>query len=270
MSKRVVITGAASGIGAATAGKLRARGAQVVGLDLQAGGDILACDVTDPAAVERAVAAAIDRLSGVDVLVNCAGIGTPQSSGAPPDEGAERVLDVNLLGPWRVTAAALPALREARGRVINVASGLAFLTVPLATAYCMSKRAIVTYSDALRIEHGDRIKVTTFYPGYIRTPIHDESAAAGVTLEGLVPVESLDAASDTLVRVALARRPPRDLATSKRSAAGYLALRLAPRLLVDAVMVRHLRRAARSGHFDRSDIASDLRLRLGRTSQTRV
>ena len=64
------------------------------------------------------------------------------------------MLDVNLLGPWRVTAAAMPALRAARGRVVNVASGLANIAVPLATAYCMSKRGLVAYSDALRLEHG--------------------------------------------------------------------------------------------------------------------
>ena len=94
------------------------------------------------------------------------------------------MLDVNLLGPWRVTAAALPALRESRGRVVNVASGLAHLTVPFATAYTMSKRGVVAYSDSLRLEHGDAITVTTVYPGYIRTPIHERSAAAGVAARG--------------------------------------------------------------------------------------
>ena len=131
MSARVLITGAASGIGAATVTALRGRGARVVGLDVNpSGDDVIACDVRDQASVDQAVAAAVERLGGLDVLINCAGIGDPQSAGAPPDEDALRVLDVNLLGPWRVTAAALPALREARGRVVNVASRLAFLTVP--------------------------------------------------------------------------------------------------------------------------------------------
>ena len=262
MSKRVLITGAASGIGARTAELLRAQGARVAGLDLAAGEDIIACDVRDAEAVPRAVAEAVERLGGLDVLINCAGIGTPQAPGVAPDDAALAVLDVNLIGPWRVTAAALPALRETRGRVINVASGLAFLTVPLATAYCMSKRAIVTYSDALRIEQGDAISVTTMYPGYIRTPIHDTAASVGLTLEGLVPVESLDSAARALVRASLGPRPPRDLATNRRATLSYAVLRLAPRRLVDAVMIRHLRRAAARGHFDSSELAAQLRENL--------
>lgn len=264
MSARVLITGAASGIGAATVTALRGRGARVVGLDVNpSGDDVIACDVRDQASADQAVAAAVERLGGLDVLINCAGIGDPQSAGAPPDEDALRVLDVNLLGPWRVTAAALPALREARGRVVNVASGLAFLTVPLATAYCMSKRGLVAYSDALRAEHGDAITVTTVYPGYIRTPIHAAAGAKGVALEGLVPAERLEDAARTLVRAALGP-PARDLATTRRGGAGYALLRAAPRGLVDRALRRRLRRAVARGHFDRSEIAGALRAGLSR------
>jgi NAD(P)-dependent dehydrogenase (short-subunit alcohol dehydrogenase family) len=167
VSARVIITGAASGIGAAAA-ELRARGATVIGLDLVGNGDdILACDVRDQAAVDAGVGAAVERLGGLDVLINNAGVGDPQGAGDRPDAGAIRVIDVNLLGPWRVTAAALPALRASRGRVVNVASGLAHLTVPLAAAYCTSKRGLVAYSNALRLEHGDpaRNLATTWWGG---------------------------------------------------------------------------------------------------------
>ena len=265
MSARVLITGTAGGIGGRTAELLRGRGASVIGLDLREGTDTIACDVRDQASVDAGVAGAIERLGGLDVLINCAGVGTPQGPGAAPDESALAVLDVNLVGPWRVTAAALPALRASRGRVINVASGLSFLTVPLATAYCMSKRALVTYSDALRIEHGDAISVTTMYPGYIRTPIHDAAAADGLTLEGLVPMEQLDSAARALARAALGPRPPRDLASTRRATLSYAVLRLAPRGLVDRVMLHHLRRAAARGHFDRSALAAPLRSRLLRS-----
>ena len=108
MSARVLLTGAAGGIGAAAARELRARGAHVVGLDLHAGDDIVACDVRDQGSVDRAVAEAVERLGGLDVLINNAGLGTPQSAGAAPDADALAVLDVNLIGPWRVTARRSP------------------------------------------------------------------------------------------------------------------------------------------------------------------
>ena len=260
---RIVITGAASGIGAAAAEQLRGRGAQVVGLDLRTDDErqIIACDVRDQEAVDRAVEEAITRLGGLDVLINCAGVGTPQSAGERPDDGALAVIDINLLGPWRVTGAALPALRTSRGRVVNVASGLSFLTVPFATAYCMSKRGLVAYSDALRAEHGDAITVTTVYPGYIRTPIHDASAELGVGLEGAVPAERLSDAADTLVRAALGP-PARDLATTPRGRLNYAVLARLPRRLVDAGLRLNMRRVVRSGAFDESELAKDFAARL--------
>jgi NAD(P)-dependent dehydrogenase (short-subunit alcohol dehydrogenase family) len=259
---RVLITGAGSGIGAATVTALERRGAAVIGLDLAAAGDrILACDVTDQRAVDVAVAGAVERLGGLDVLINCAGVGFAQSAGAPPDEAALKVLDVNLLGPWRVTSAALEPLLESRGRVINVASGLAHLSVPFATAYCMSKRGVVAYSDALRSEFGDRLTVTTVYPGYIRTPIHTAAAEQGLSLEGTVPAEPLAAAAATLVRAALGR-PARDLATTRRGTAGYAVLRRLPRRIVDRGLERRLRRSVRDGGFEGSELAADLRARL--------
>ena len=236
---RVVITGAAGGIGSATAAELRARGAQVVGLDRVPGDGIIACDVRDQAAVDAAVSEAIERLGGLDVLVNNAGLGTPQSAGQAPDERALAVLDVNLLGPWRVTSAALPALRAARGRVINVASGLAYLALPYGTAYCMSKRGLTAYSDSLRLEHGDAITVTTVYPGYIRTAIHAESRAAGLGLEGRVPAERVEDAARTIARTALGA-PVRDVATTRNGAVGYAVMRHLPRRWLDALVRRRL------------------------------
>jgi NAD(P)-dependent dehydrogenase (short-subunit alcohol dehydrogenase family) len=263
MSARVIITGASGGIGGATAAALRQRGARVVGLDLVAdpAHDVLACDVRDQASVDAAVAEAIERLGGLDVLINNAGIGIPQNAGEPPDADALAVIDINLLGPWRVTSAALPALRAARGRVINVASGLAHLTVPFATAYCMSKRGLVGYSDALRVEHGDAITVTTVYPGYIRTAIHDASRERGVGLEGTVPAEKLSDAANTMVRAALGA-PARDLATTRFGTVSYAILRRLPRKLMDKAGERQLRRLARKGHFAHSPMAADFNTRL--------
>jgi NAD(P)-dependent dehydrogenase (short-subunit alcohol dehydrogenase family) len=264
VSQRVIITGAASGIGKATAKALRERGAQVVGLDLKAGDDILACDVTDQKSVDAAIAAAVERLGGgLDALVNCAGIGLPQSATHRPGPDVLKVIDVNLLGTWRVTAAALPALRASHGRVVNISSGLAYLAVPFATAYGASKRGVVGYSEQLRAEVGDEVTVTTIYPGYIRTPIHDASQSAGIGLEGMVPPEPLGAAAATIVR-AIYGRPARDLATTRRGARSYKALRLLPKGLVERAIRRQMRAGAKRGRFKSTPMTSDLLARLER------
>ena len=227
---------------------------------------MLACDVRDAAAVEAAVAEAIARLGGLDVLINCAGIGIPQSAGAPPGEDALAVIDVNLLGPWRVTAAALPALRAARGRVVNVASGLAHLTVPFAPAYCMSKRGLVGYSDALRIEHGDAITVTTVYPGYIRTGIHDAAARARPGTGG----RGAGRAALRRRRHARPRRAGPPGARPGHDAPGHARLRRRAAPAAPARRPRRrcarLRRLAATGHFDASDLARDLGARLKRAA----
>jgi NAD(P)-dependent dehydrogenase (short-subunit alcohol dehydrogenase family) len=267
MSKRVLITGAAGGIGVAATEEMRKRGARVVGLDLHDDGDgVIACDVRDQASVDSAVAEAIERLGGLDVLVNNAGLGNPQSAGKPPDEAALAVLDVNLIGPWRVTSAAIDALRESRGRVINVASGLAHLAVPLAPAYAMSKRGLVAYSDSLRYEHGDAITVTTVYPGYIRTAIHRASEEAGFGLEGIVPAEPVESAARTLAHAALGERGRRDLATTHRGTFSYWLARVSPRPLVDSVVMGYLRRLARGGKIAERGMGAELvgRLRASR------
>jgi NAD(P)-dependent dehydrogenase (short-subunit alcohol dehydrogenase family) len=262
MSKRVIVTGAASGIGEATAAALRSKGCSVVGLDVQARDDVVACDVRDQASVDTAVAQAIEMLGGLDVLINSAGVGDPQSAAERPDADALKVIDVNLLGTWRVTAAAIEALRESRGRVVNISSGLAHLTIPLATAYTMSKRGVVAYSDSLRLEMAGEVAVTTVYPGYIRTPIHHASAAKGVRLEGVVPAEPVEAAVATLVKAALSPRPFRDLATSRQGAAGYSMFRRMPRRALDRLTLKRLRATAARGHFDESELAAPLRERL--------
>jgi NAD(P)-dependent dehydrogenase (short-subunit alcohol dehydrogenase family) len=264
MSRRVILTGAASGIGAAAASQLRERGAHVVGLDRNAAGEhVIACDIRDQDAVDAAVREAVDRLGGLDVLVNNAGVGFPQKATLPPGDDALAVIDINLMGAWRVTAAALPALRESRGRVVNVASGLAHVTVPLAPAYCMSKRGLVAYSDALRLEIGHEVEVTTVYPGYVKTPIHDASIEQGFGLDGLVPEEPLDAVAARLVEAALGRAV-RDLATTRTGTLSYFLARRAPRRVLDRLTLLSLRRQARGGTMADSPLAGELARALRR------
>jgi short-subunit dehydrogenase len=149
----------------------------------------------------------------------------------------QAVLDVNFLGAWRVTAAALPALLERRGRVVNVASGLAAVNVPLAAAYSASKRALSAWSDALRLEYAGRLEVTVVNPGYVRTPIHDAPRARGVGLEGAVPAEPLSATVDTIVTACLGR-VRRERASTRSTAAAMRAARLAPGFVDRLVRLR--------------------------------
>ena len=223
--KRVLITGAAGGLGTAATKALRKQGARVVGIDRVSSGDdpnnqIIVADVKDSEAVKTAVAQAIQILGGLDILINNAGVLSLQDAGAPPDENVAESLETNLLGAWRVTAAALPALLESRGRVINVASLFAIVNAPFIPGYSASKRALSAYSDVLRFQYKDRISVTTVYPGYMNTPIHNGAVRQGLSVAKVVTFgvagrtifsleESLDAAARGLVR-ACAGRPARN------------------------------------------------------------
>lgn len=265
-AERVIITGAASGIGAATMAELERRGARVIGLDVNAEkGALIACDVRDQDSVDGAVHEAIARLGGLDVLINNAGLATPQSAGLAPDAKALAVLDVNLIGPWRVTSAALPALRDARGRVVNVSSGMAFVALPFAVAYAMSKHGVVAYSDALRLEHGDAISVTTVYPGNIDTPIHRDAHEFGLTVSS--PQEPLEAAVGALIRAALDDPPPRDITTTRTGQIVNALARFAPRPLVDRIILAQMRKNLKDRSFeDPTSPVAEFAKRLARGS----
>ena len=251
--ERIIITGAASGIGAATLAELQRRGAGVIGLDIGADQEpMIQCDVRDQASVDAAVDEAVDRLGGLDVLINCAGLATPQSAGLPPDERALAVIDVDLVGPWRVTSAALPALRETRGRVINVASGMAFAAVPFAPAYAMSKHGLRAYSQALRLEHGDAISVTTVYPGVVKTAIHRDSREFGLGLDRSAPVERIEDVVRALVRAVFAEPPPRDIITTRTGKLTIALSRYAPAKLVDRIILSAFRKSMKGKSFDRA------------------
>ena len=112
---RAIVTGGASGIGEAVVAKLRAQGARVIVFDreVEPGPDAIRVDVTDASGVAAAVAEAVSRLGGLDVLVNNAGIGAAGTVEDNSDEEWHRVYDVNVVGMVRMARAALPALREA-------------------------------------------------------------------------------------------------------------------------------------------------------------
>jgi NAD(P)-dependent dehydrogenase (short-subunit alcohol dehydrogenase family) len=216
--KRVLITGASGGIARAATTALRADGAVVTGVDLRPTGDIIGADVRDPEAIRAAVAAAAERMGGIDILINCAGVGTAQDAGAMPGEEVRRTIDINLFGPWATTAAALPYLLRSKGHIVTVTSVLAVISVPFSSAYSASKHALDAYCRALRIEYSDRVSLTTVRPGYIKTHIHDAPAQKGVSLDGVTNEDSVEQAAAAIVRACTHR--PRWVTTSLRTGAG--------------------------------------------------
>lgn len=256
---RVLVTGAVGGFGAPTVARLRGQGAQVVGLDVEAAEGVLACDITDDAAVERAVAEAVRTLGGLDAVVHYAGIGIPNDAGGPLEPDALKVIDTNLLGAWRVTAAALPALLDSpgKGRVVFVSSELAYLTLPFVSAYSVAKRGMTAYADALRLEYGTDLHVTTVYPGYVRTPIHEAGQEVGLSLEGQVRAEEVDDIVGTVLRALAARRPRRDTAGTLAGQVELWAGRHLPGIVSRGVVAR-VRKQVASGHFDSSPVAKGL------------
>lgn len=256
---RVLVTGASGTFGRAICAQLTRLGAHVVGLDLAPSADdpvqVLACDITDDADAASAVRAAIAILGGLDVLINNAGIGGPAPAELPPDAEVRRHFEINLYGTWRVTAASIGALAASRGRVVMMASRMAVMQLPLAAAYGASKRAMVAYADALRLEVGTHTAVTCVYPSAVRSPIHDATAAAGLSLEGMSTYEPLEGVVDAVLRAVLDRRPHRDLPTTRRGAFELFLARHLP-ALTDRIVSRTLAGRIRSGAFDGAELAA--------------
>jgi NAD(P)-dependent dehydrogenase (short-subunit alcohol dehydrogenase family) len=267
VSRRALVTGASGAFGSAVRAELRGRGWEVAGLDVRPDPDdpeVLACDVTDDAAVPGAVASAIERLGGgLDLLVNNAGIGGPASAGEAPTERVRTMLDVNLLGAWRVTAAAIDSLVESRGRVVMIASRMSFMGLPLGAAYGVSKRALVAYADALRAEYGTHVAVTCVHPAYVRTPIHDATREAGLRLEGFSREEPLERVIAAIVRAAESPRPPRDLAVTRGGSLQIAVARHLPRV-VDRAVAQRLAKRISAGDLDEAELAAGLRERHNR------
>jgi len=270
--KRILVTGAASGLGRAAATALQKAGALVVGLDKNSaavddGIRSIVADVRDPAGIAASVDEAVSHLGGLDILINNAGVLSLQDAGSAPGDDVREAIEVNLLGPWRVTAAALPALQKSGGHVINIASLFALVNAPLIPAYASSKRALTAYSDVLRAQYGDRIKVSTIYPGYMDTPIHDGAVRQGLSVARIVRFnigrrtlltfeESLDAAARRIVR-ACAKGQVRDGGLTARGWLTLMLARHAPRL-TDRVAAARLRQLTRKGMSIRLDVATPL------------
>lgn len=261
--QNAVVTGASGAFGSATVDVLRHIGVNVVGIDIKPTPGVIGCDITDDTQVREAVTEAVDQLGGrLDLLIHYAGVGPSVDIGRMPDARAHRALEVNLLGTWRVTAAALPFLLRSRGRVVVTASLLANLQLPLAGAYVVSKRAVTAYADMLRAEYGTHIGVTTVYPGFVDTPIHDSSRATGASLDGLVPAERTRDTVMAVVRAAGARNAPRDVASTALGTTGLHLTRHNPGT-TERVVALQMQLLLSEGTFADAEIAQGLHERHG-------
>ncbi|MBN8492577.1 MAG: glucose 1-dehydrogenase [Burkholderiales bacterium] len=182
----VIVTGGASGIGAACARRYAAEGARVVIGDLDAdgaaavagpiGGIAMRCDHTDAAQCQALVALALQHFGAVDVLHNNAGTGWTGRFGDMPGEAARRLLEVGVMGPILMTQAALPALRRSAvpsgGALLFTASGLGLHGRPMIAAYAAAKHAVLGLMRSLALELGpEGLRVNAVCPGIVDTPL---------------------------------------------------------------------------------------------------
>lgn len=171
---RVLVTGGASGLGAAVADSVAAAGGQPIVLDLvepTSPHPFYCVDLADSPVTESMVAYVGE--SGLDAIVTCAAIDSCGPLESVKTEDWERVIAVNLMGTASVIRAAMPALAKSKGRIVTVASTLGRRALPDATAYCASKFGVVGLSRALNAELRGEPPVTCVMPGGMRTSFFD-------------------------------------------------------------------------------------------------
>ncbi|MDF1761890.1 MAG: SDR family oxidoreductase [Oleibacter sp.] len=182
--KRILITGAARGIGAETARQLAARGAQValVGLEAERLATLAAelgpqhiwaeCDVSDNKTVTKAVAECIQAFGGLDVVIANAGIASNGTVAVSPVEPLVKTIQVNLIGVVHTVSATLPALTESRGYFLLVSSAAALKSIPGTSAYGASKIGVDHFASSLRLEVAHKgVDVGVVYPAWIDTDL---------------------------------------------------------------------------------------------------
>jgi NAD(P)-dependent dehydrogenase (short-subunit alcohol dehydrogenase family) len=192
--RRVLVTGAASGIGKATATRFAAEGAQLVLGDFNAEGvrslaatlsqqhgvkaTAVPFNAAESASCRQLVDAAVESMAGLDVLANIAGI----MDWGPLDSFSEdrwnRMLSINLGSVFHLCQRAMPHLVQSRGNIVNMASAAALLGIAYTTAYCAAKAGVVALTKSLAVEFASKnVRVNAICPGGVRTPMNAGAAS---------------------------------------------------------------------------------------------
>ncbi|WP_203336496.1 SDR family NAD(P)-dependent oxidoreductase [Nocardioides limicola] len=174
---RVIITGAAGGVGSTLAAAFRREGATVVATDIAPADGVIPVDLRDEAAVASFGAQAVEELGGLDVLCNVAGVQRFARLGDITAASLRLHTDVNLVAPVLLTQAVAPALAESQGNVVTIASISASYAQPYNSVYCASKAGILLAMRSLAIELAEqRVRVNCVSPGGIDTAMPHSSA----------------------------------------------------------------------------------------------
>jgi meso-butanediol dehydrogenase/(S,S)-butanediol dehydrogenase/diacetyl reductase len=169
--KVALVSGAASGIGAAVVERLSAEGATVVGCDIRSAAGVIRCDVRDEESCAAAVAVTLERHGQLDVLANVAGIGLARALGDLRADQWREVIEVNLTGTFLLSQQALPALLASTGVIVNMGSVAGLRATPYNAAYCASKGGVIMLTKSMAIELAKAgIRVNAVCPASVDTP----------------------------------------------------------------------------------------------------
>ena len=260
----VLVTGASSGIGEATANALLAAGYTVYGTSRRGATSgqyafpMLALDVTDDISVEAAIKQLLAREGRIDVLVNNAGFGVaPAAAEESSIEQAKAIFDTNFLGIVRMTRAVAPHMRQERnGRIINIGSILGLVPVPYAALYSASKHAVAGYSEALDHElRGYGIRVSVIEPAYTKTQFEVNNLQPDTKLgeyqqirtqvtkmvnQAMANADEPSVVAEVVLKAIRAEQPKRRYTAGKAAAQLQFLRRFAPAGLFDAAIRKNL------------------------------
>ena len=218
--QRAVITGGASGIGAATARRMREEGASIaiVDIDDAAGvaiaasvdGRAFTADVSDPDACTAAIAAAADALGGISILFNNAGVGAARPLHEYSDRAWAKLIGVNLAGTFHGIRAAVPLMRGSGGCIVNHASVSGVRPTRFEGPYSAAKAGVISLTMDAALEYAPTIRVNCVSPGLIETPLTAGvlgDASLRATVEAATPMARVGSADDVANAVVFLASP---------------------------------------------------------------